>query len=244
MKILFFFTIIFSVTIILSSCSSLYMPNVPATPMFTDKGQAFASGHISFKGNMSGSIGATLGNHIALVGSGSYIERRQNDGFRQHLIEGALGYFTKIGPQKRQVLEVYGGYGYGNSLADKSRASTTGLVTVESKDMSFEKQFLQVNYSSKKEGSVNVFGSERELSYGTVLRFSRVSSDGFFIDEKGVPQEENFFIEPVFFTKLSLNNHFQLQYTNGFNIALLKRDNLKAGNSVFTLGLIYNFGRL
>jgi hypothetical protein len=56
------------------------------------------------------------------------------------------------------------------------------------------------------------------------------------------PLEDNIFIEPVFFTRLKLNQNIQLQYTSGSNFGLKNRDFLTAGNSVFTLGIVVNVG--
>ncbi|RYE36103.1 MAG: hypothetical protein EOP48_29850 [Sphingobacteriales bacterium] len=55
-------------------------------------------------------------------------------------------------------------------------------------------------------------------------------------------KEDNIFLEPIFFTRMRLNENLQMQYTSGSNIGLKNRKYLTAGNSVFTLGLIYNIG--
>jgi len=66
----------------------------------------------------------------------------------------------------------------------------------------------------------------------------------FELDEMaGQRLEENVYIEPVFFTRLELNKGFQIQYTNGWNFGLMDNQYLKAGNAVFTIGLVYNFGQ-
>jgi hypothetical protein len=56
------------------------------------------------------------------------------------------------------------------------------------------------------------------------------------------PLEDNIFIEPVFFTRLKLNQNLQLQYASGSNFGLKNRDFLTAGNSVFTFGVVWNIG--
>lgn len=230
---------------ILTSCSSIYMPNVPATPMFTKAGEVYVAGHLNTKGNLSGNVGFTLSDHVAIIGNASTVNTgsNNNDYFRQWLAEGGIGYFTKIGKDNRQVLEMYAGYGVGNTKDFKQRASIQGYELVEAQEMNFDKIFLQVNYSSTRKKKINIFGDKKELNYGTAIRLSRVAMKDFWLNEMIAPTEENYFIEPLFFTRMQLVNNLQVQYTNGFNIGLNSNEYLKAGNSVFTLGLVYTFGK-
>lgn len=229
----------------LGACSSIYMPNVPATPMFREQGEVYLAAHSNLKGNISGNAGVAIGKHVAVIANGSYIDRgneNSNELFRQQLVEAGVGYFTKIGKEKRQVLEVYGGYAVGSSTEVDRRATTTGMQPVETRVMDFDKIFVQVNYSSTRKQKLNLFGKKRDLNYGTAIRASRVAMTDFTINDLASPKEEAFFIEPLFFTRMELNKGFQLQYTNGFNFNVLDNDYLKAGNAVFTLGVTYNFG--
>ncbi len=229
----------------LGACSSIYMPNVPATPMFREQGEVYVAAHSNVKGNISGNVGVAVGKHVAVIANGSYIDRggeRSNELFKQQLVEGGIGYFTKIGKEKRQVFEAYAGYGVGSSTEIFRRATTTGMAPVETRTMDFDKIFVQVNYSSTRKQKLNLFGKRRELNYGTAIRASRVLMKDFMIDGLSSPAEEALFIEPLFFTRLELNKGFQLQYTNGFNFNVLDNEYLKAGNAVFTLGVTYNFG--
>ncbi|NQD70837.1 hypothetical protein HP439_08920, partial [Sphingobacterium shayense] len=177
--------------------------------------------------------------------NGSYIDRgssRSNELFKQYLIEGGIGYFTTMGKLKLQVLEVYGGYGIGGSTQIERRAGVNGMEPIESREMNFDKFFVQVNYSSTRKRKLNLMGKRRELSYGTAIRGSRISMQDFTINDLPSQKEEAFFIEPLFYTRLALNSHLHLQYTNGFNFNVLDNNYLKAGNAVFTLGLTYKFG--
>jgi len=234
---------IFSLIALLSSCSSIYMPNVPATPMLREQGEGYVAAHVNTSGNISGSLAVAATDHVAILGNGSYIDHgiHSNTYFKQWLLEGGLGYFTKIGKEKRQVLEIYGGYGLGATDEIDKRASTSGYEPVENREMDFNKIFVQVNYTSTRKQKLNIFGDKRELNYGTAIRLSRIAMDQFRIDGMDSEKEENFFVEPVFYTRLELVKGLQLQYTNGFNIGLNSNKYLKAGNSVFTLGIVYNF---
>lgn len=223
----------------------MYMPNVPATPMFKEQGEGYLAAHVNTKGNISGSAGVAVGEHVAILGNGSIVDygKKSNDHFKQWVAEGAIGYFTKMGKEKRQVLEIYGGYGVGNTEEIDQRASVVGFEPVETRIMDFDKIFVQVNYSSTRKRKINLFGDKRELNYGTAIRLSRIGMTDFSIDGIDAPKEENFLIEPVFFTRMELMKGFQVQYTTGFNIGLVSNEYLKAGNSVFTLGVAYNFGK-
>lgn len=239
-----FIVFLISGSIIIQSCSSIYMPNVPATPMFRNKGEGYVAAHANIKGNVSATAGVAVTEHVAVLASGSIIDnQRSNPRFSQKLGEAALGYYTTMGKQKRQVLEFYAGYGLGKTIDADVRASTTGYDVVESRNLDFDKIFVQVNYSSTRKNKLNLFGGKKELNYGTAIRVSRVQMKDFTVNGLETQKEENLFIEPVFFTRLELNKGFQLQYTSGFNIGVADNAYLKAGNSVFTLGLTYNFGR-
>lgn len=228
---------------ILSSCSSVYMPNVPATPMFSKKGEFYAAAHTNWKGNLSGNFGVALGNHVAVIGNGSYIDyEKGNTQFKQHLYEGGLGYFTTFGAKRDRILEFYGGYGVGSTREADTRATTVGMQPVEWRQLNFEKIFVQSNFSRRRE-RIKLFGREREFNYGTVVRASFVRSQDLMVNDIPVENEENLFIEPMFFTRMQLNKSFQLQYTNGFNIGVVDNQYLKPGNAVFTLGIIYKLSR-
>lgn len=236
-------SILFLTVLLLSSCSSIYMPNVPATPMFREAGEIYVGGHFNAKGNVSGNLGVAVTENIAIIANGSTVNTggSSNDYFRQWLAEGGVGYYTNLGKDKRQVFETYVGYGVGNTKDFKQRASVYGYELIEAREMNFDKIFLQVNYSSTRKKKINIFGDKKELNYGTAIRLSRIGMKDFIIDNVPLANEENFFIEPLFFTRMQLVNGLQVQYTNGFNIGLNTNEYLKAGNSVFTLGLVYTF---
>ena len=225
----------------LSSCSSLYMPNVPNTPMFTQKNELHASASISLKGNMSLNTAYALTDNFALMANGSYIDQnKEKKDFRQGMLEGGIGYFTTFGPSNNRIFELYTGYGRGNSTRVLSDLTYDGPIPRESYDITFDKYFVQVDYSSKRKRSLKLLKNKYQLSYGTALRMSYVTMDDYAMTGVAPIKEDNIFLEPIFFTRMRLNENFQMQYTSGSNIGLKNRKYLTAGNSVFTLGLIYN----
>lgn len=228
----------------LTGCSSVYLPNVPATPMFTNAGEGYLGAHVNVKGNLSGTAGVAFTDNLAIIANGSFIDNKTtNQDFKQHLIEGGLGYYTVVGHSGRSVLEFYGGYGIGSTRDVDKRASISGTDPVEIRDLDFNKIFVQANFSSTRKNKLRLFGKQRTLNYGTAIRVSRIKMDRFDLNNAPAELEENLYIEPVFFTRMELNKGFQLQYTNGWNIGIMSNEYLKAGNAVFTLGLIYNFGK-
>lgn len=229
----------------LSSCSSLYMPNVPNTPMLSTQGELHASGHISLKGNASLNTAYAVSNNFAVLLNGSFINREQRrKDFRQNLLEVGGGYFSTFGPDNKRILEIYGGIGKGKSERIFNNEDPAGEMIYDRQEMKFSKGFIQVNYSSKKEKSLRLFGKSFPLNYGTAIRGSYLNMKEFKLNNVNQPREDNIFIEPVFFTRMHLSDAVQLQYTTGSNFGLKNRKYLTAGNSVFSLGIVINAGRL
>lgn len=237
-----FLLFVFAATF-LCSCSSVYMPNVPNTPMLSKQGEFSGGAHTSLKGNASVNGAYAVSNHVGILFSGSVMNNsRKSKDFKHKLIEVGGGYFTAFGDENKRILEIYAGVGKGSSDITYREYSHDILQSTQLQEVAYRKSFLQVNYSSKKSGSIKLFGTKFPLSYGTALRISQITMDRFFINGQVQPKEDNVFFEPIFFTKMALNNVLQLQYTTSSNIGLKNRDYLTAGNSIFTIGLIFNVG--
>ena len=211
--------------------------------MLTKAGELHASGHISLKGNVSVNSAYALGDHLGVLFGGSLMNSNTSKkDFKQNLIEMGTGYFTTFGADNKRILEVYAGYGKGNSdLVFKDR-TLNGPVVTETQKTSFDKYFMQVNYSSKDKKNLKLFKHNFPLNYGTALRVSYANMNNFQLNGVAHQTEDNIFLEPVFYTRMRLNNIWQLQYTSGSNFGLKNRKYLTAGYSVFTLGVIVNVG--
>lgn len=235
---------LFSVALLWSSCSSVYMPNVPNTPMLSEKGELSAGVHISPKGNASINAAYAVSNHFGVLFSGSYMKNeRTSKDFRHKLVEVGGGYIDTFGPDNHQIIEIYAGYGGGSADRNFREFDDHNVLTSNvQEEVSFTKTFIQVNYSSKKNSYLKLFGNRYALNYGTAIRISHVGMDTFLINNIGQPKEDNIFIEPVFFTRMRLSDAVQLQYTSSGNFGLRNNKFMTAGNSIFTIGAVVNLG--
>lgn len=221
----------------------MFMPSVPNVPMFTKKGELSAGGHATLKGNITFNTAYAVSDHFAVMLNGSMLssERRKRD-MRYNQLEAGGGYFTTFGPQDNRVLEIYGGFGNGSSDRTDKKEDEKGLVTYDRHEANFNKYFVQVNFSSKRKKSLQLLGREFPLNYGTALRASYVNMYDYKLNNVAGQEEDNIFLEPIFYTRLTLTPSVQLQYTSGTNIGLRNRDTLTAAYSVFSLGFVINVG--
>lgn len=227
--------------LVLNSCASLYMPNVPNTPMLSSKSELHAAAHISLKGNTSFNSAYAVSDHFGILLNGSMMNNNKNrKDFSHNLLETGGGYFTTLGPEKNRILEIYAGFGKGNS--ERIYKQDSGRIIEERQETSFRKTFLQVNYSSKRKKTLNLFGARFPLNYGTALRISHIKMNKFSINDIAQIKEDNVFLEPVFFTRMAISKTVQLQYTSGSNFGLKNRKFLTAGSSVLSVGLVINVG--
>ncbi|MDP2412672.1 hypothetical protein [Daejeonella sp.] len=234
---------IITLVIVLNSCASLYMPNVPNTPMLSAKDEVHASGHLTLKGNFSFNSAYAFSEHWGVLLNASVTnQERARKEFKQNLLESGIGYFTKIGTEQNRILEIYAGLGTGNSERTYLTNTSSGLIVDETQEINFGKKFLQVNYSTKKKKTLNLFGARFPLNYGTALRISHIRSNKFQINGLEQLPEDNIFFEPVFFTRMAVSKNLQLQYSSGSNFGLKNRKYLQAGNGVLSIGLVWNMG--
>jgi hypothetical protein len=239
----FLYYLAVSSALLISSCSSIYIPNVPNTPMLSSKGELSASGHVSLKGNVSFNSAYAVSDHFGVLLSGAVMSsNRTKKDFKHNLLETGAGYFTTFGADNDRILEIYAGIGKGSTDRTYKERTDAGLETVDRQEAGLNKYFAQVNYSSKDKKTFRIFGGSFPLNYGTAVRVSYVSMNEFLRNNLVQPTEDNIFIEPVFYTRMALNDMVQLQYTSGSNFGLKNRKFLTAGSSVFTVGLVINVG--
>ena len=234
----------FFLLILFSSCSSVYMPNVPNTPMLSQKGEFSGGAHITPRGNASINGAYAISNHLGVLFSGAYLNKeRTTKDYRNKSIEIGGGYFDTFGPDNNRIIELYVGYGGGSTDRNFREYDDNKVLTKNTvEEFTYTKTFLQVNYSSKKNSNFRLFGTNFPLNYGTALRISHVKMDTFLSNNVAQPKEDNMFIEPIFFTRMRLSDAVQLQYTTSGNFGLKSRKFMNAGNSIFTVGAVVNLG--
>lgn len=236
-KLPLFITVVF-----LSSCSSVYMPNVPNTPMLTQQGEFSGGFHISPRLNASINGAYAVSNHIGVLFSGSYMNRdKQTKDYRHKLMEVGGGWFDTFGPDNNRIIEIYAGIGTGRTdRTFREYDENDVLLKTDVEEITYSKTFLQVNYSSKKNNNLRLFGNNYPLNYGTALRISNVDMKTFMRNSMGQEREGNIFLEPIFFTRMRLSETVQLQYTTSGTFGLNSRKYMSAGNSIFTIGAVIN----
>lgn len=233
------------ISVLFSSCSSIYMPSVPNTPMLTTQGEIAAGAHISLKGNFNFNSAYAVTNHVALLANGAFM---QNEATKKDVknksIEIGGGYFNTFGPDNNRILEIYAGLGSGKSDRLFRQFDDNDMVIgTDHQKANYDKKFIQVNYSSKKRSNLRLFGANFGLNYGTALRMSFINTNNFYRNGVLQANEDNIFLEPVFYTRMILSEQVQLQYTSGSNFGLKSRKFLNAGHSVFSVGAVVNLGR-
>jgi hypothetical protein len=237
-KLIYFFA-----ATLFCSCSSVYIPNVPNTPMLSAKGEFSGGAHVSLRGNGNFNGAYAVSNHLGILASGAYMQYdRRRQYFKHKLLEAGAGYFDTFGPDNNRIIEIYAGLGSGKTDRTYRGYENNVLVTTEVQEVNYNKTFLQVNYSSKKSSNFHLFGNNYPLNYGTALRISHVSMDTFLIGGISQPKEDNIFLEPIFFTRMKLSDAVQLQYTTSGNFGLKNRKYMTAGNSIFSIGAVINVG--
>ena len=219
------------------------MPNVPNTPMLSARGELYTGGHITLKGNTSFNSAYAVSDHFGLLLDGSIMNQKHTrKDYKHNLLEAGAGYFSTFGPDNKRILEIYTGIGRGNTDRTFRRIISGMPVVYDRQEIDFNKFFVQVNYSAKDKGSLNLFGKSFPLNYGTALRVSYINMTNFIRNDMPVTAEDNIFLEPIFFTHLVINKAVQLQYTSSSNFGLKNREFMTAGNSIFSAGVVINVG--
>jgi len=228
----------------LSSCSSIYMPNVPNTPMLSQQGEFSGGLHGSLKGNFSLNGAYAISNHFGALASTSYmnVEKAKRD-YKHKLFEVGGGYFNTFGPDNNRIIEIYAGYGNAKTnRVFRNYDDNDVLLSTDFEEATYNKTFIQVNYSSKKSSNLRLFGHNFPINSGTALRLTSAEMKTFMRNGIGQLREGNVFIEPIFFTRMKVSEILQLQYTTSGTFGLNSREFMNANNSLFTIGAVINMG--
>ena len=173
---------------LITSCA--YYPRLTGVPLIEEKGDTRIEGGISFMPpNIQASVSHGVSECIAIQAAGTV-----NDEDRYGHV--AIGYFKKI--QDRNVMELYGGFGFGHFEAYQS---TTGGRMYGNN----QTYFMQFNFG-------NVERKSRNKEYGVGLKLGyqhyKMTDRHYFGDIEYNPNEplpvyniNGLFVEPIFFTR-------------------------------------------
>ena len=230
--------LLLAMSMLASSCASLYFPAPPPVSLLTEKGEFYGSLSTNQHGNFALQGAYAVADHVAASGTFSSLHNSGKKKVEDYNFgEAAIGYFTRL--PDRRVLEVYAGLGGGRTHRLERADETTPSTQL---DGSLTKVFAQVNYAKKKQTPVHLFGRDLPLTYGAAWRLSYVEMNNFRINGQLQESATNVFFEPITFTRLQIAGPIQLQLMSGQNFGFKHNKYLKAANSVFQVGLILNLG--
>ncbi|MGF1925565.1 MAG: hypothetical protein ACQUHE_15420, partial [Bacteroidia bacterium] len=61
-----------------TSCSSIYIPSVPNTPMLTTQGEIAAGAHMSLRGNFNFNSAYAVSDHFAVLANGASMNNERD----------------------------------------------------------------------------------------------------------------------------------------------------------------------
>jgi len=108
------------ITLLLASCSPIYVPNVRNAALFRGAGEVQVSGHVGQ--SFDGQAAISVTNHIGIMGSVESVNRssENNDKYVKHRFwEGGVGYYENA-PNEKICYEIFGGFGRGEGTAYNS----------------------------------------------------------------------------------------------------------------------------
>ena len=114
MKNLLILSVFLSALLLLSSCTTVYIPNEINAPAFNEPNQ-FKGGISIGNSGTNLQLGYSFYKHFAAVGDISYLDRKSSEPRFQRTWSLGLGYFTRIKQADSMFYEVFGGYSNGRT---------------------------------------------------------------------------------------------------------------------------------
>jgi hypothetical protein len=205
-----------SVTIAISACAPVYVPNMRNSPLFRKAGEF--QGSAQFGNGLDAQAAVAVTNHIGVIGNFSFADHtsynttnnpNNNDDYHKHkLLEGGIGYYQNDG---NWCFEVFAGYGKGegSSYADYEFWGTTTARSTGK----YERYFIQP-----------AFGFNKKVFHFSVIpRISVVNFTEFTSDAVPTPvrlgNDPKVFFEPAFMGRVNLmDNHMFFCFQAGFAV--------------------------
>jgi len=171
-----------------TGCACYYAPNAQNVPMFSEKGQASASGSFQFGEatygfNAQGAV--AVSEHVGMIGNYNFY----SDDYMttSNTCEIGVGYFDNFGKKGTSVFETYAGIGAGRVKIDMDDrlqlVNTTSL-------------FIQPDIGFKRDNFRMAFSTRFRLVHFNIIRDDG-SSSGYYIYENWTDNFNTGFIEPA-----------------------------------------------
>lgn len=131
-----------TITAIIQSCVTAYVPNRVNTPLFTEKGEIKIDAALGTNGADIQAAYSPV-KHLGIIASGNFSIQSYDTAtsFHKHSYgEIGMGYYNKL--NNNLVMEIYGGYGMGNSDTEWSSIWLGKVNIIDVKD-DFSKFFIQ-----------------------------------------------------------------------------------------------------
>lgn len=114
MKNLLILSVFLSALLLLSSCTTVYIPNEINAPAFNEPNQ-FKGGISIGNSGTNLQLGYSFYKNFAAIGDISYLDRKSSEPRFQRTWSLGLGYFTRIKQSDSMFYEVFGGYSNGRT---------------------------------------------------------------------------------------------------------------------------------
>lgn len=175
-----------------SSCTSIYVPNLRNSPLFTKAGEVQASAQVTQGLDLQSAVSIT--NHIGLMVNYAYWKHHHvtyPDYHYHRFLEGGIGYYQH---QEQWRYEIYAGYGWGEGAGIK-QYDFFGPDPVMSVGR-FERYFIQPAWGLDK----------RSFQISFIPRLSAVNFKAFKKDATVVVMGNHprLFFEPALSAKLTI----------------------------------------
>lgn len=175
---------------LMTSCL-IYTSNTTDIPLISKKNDLRLDASVSLIASLNATVSYGLTDKIALQTYGSI-----GSSERQY-IQGAVGYYKKIGNDK--IIEVYGGFGYGNGKVYYDNAHPSHLIG------DYKSYFMQLNC-----GKINGRFAHMEYGFGVKAGFlnSNLTEENYYelvyprTDPNLQHKDNILFVEPVGFIRL------------------------------------------
>ncbi len=205
MKKILIFIPITGILFLLSSCTTVYIPNEINAPGFCRPNQIKAGISVANSGtNLQ--AGYSFSKKIAAIGDISYLDKKGNEPRFQRQWGLGLGYFTRIGKEDSMYYEIFGGYSMATTNSSYEDSELTNGPGYENADYY---RFFVTNNISVLQEFFDIIISVR-LSY---YNFTRYESHEIINPEKPV----GLGIEPALKIRMG-SEYFKIKFQVGYNL--------------------------